>query len=142
MARRVFAMEVERILQNTSRQILTKSRSLKPLFLRSRGDTVYYAVKSGKKQYEVVVKFLDPVTLDCQVKCNCDGWKFQGGEYHAKRNKYLLGNPRGTATKPVKRDPKGKNWVCKHIACVLRELSERQLSKMASRVASRYLKDR
>lgn len=136
------ATTIKTILTNTSDKIISKSKGLKPKQLKSkkpRKRLYTYAVHSGDKVYTVKVRILNPKTLDCQVKCDCKAWVYQGGEYYAKKHSYLYGPAVGTATKPSKRDPKGENWVCKHIASVLNTMGEKQLSKMASRVASMYL---
>ena len=136
------ATTIKTILTNTSDKIISKSQGLKPRQLKSkkpRKKIFTYSVPSGPDIYTVKVKILNPKTLDCQVNCDCKAWVYQGGEYYAKTHSYLYGVPVGTATKPTKRDPKGENWVCKHIACVLNSMTEKQLSKMASRVASVYL---
>lgn len=58
---------------------------------------------------------------DLRVACTCKAWIFQGAEYHAKKNKYLLGKAKGTATAPTMRDPSGENRLCKHAYAVLRD---------------------
>lgn len=135
------ATTIDTILDNTGGSIISKSMGLSPRQLKSkkpRKRLYTYSVQSGEKVYTVKVRILNPKTLDCQVRCNCKAWIYQGGEYHAKKHSYLYGPAVGSASKPSKRDPKGENWVCKHIASVLRELNRKQLSKMANKVASRY----
>ncbi len=57
--------------------------------------------------------------MDIDVGCSCPAWQWLGPEHHAKREDYLDGSPRGTASTPVIRDPQGINRVCKHVAAVL-----------------------
>lgn len=57
--------------------------------------------------------------MDVEFTCSCPGWRWLGPEHHAKREVYLDGSPRGTASVPVIRDPEGINRVCKHVAAVL-----------------------
>jgi hypothetical protein len=57
--------------------------------------------------------------MDIDVACSCPAWQWLGPEHHAKREEYLDGSPRGTASTPVIRDPQGINRVCKHVAAVL-----------------------
>lgn len=57
--------------------------------------------------------------MDLDIKCSCPAWRWQGPEHWAKKEKYLDGSPRGTASIPVIRDPSGVNRVCKHVASVL-----------------------
>lgn len=52
---------------------------------------------------------------DIHVSCSCPYWIYQGPEYHAKQDDYLLGQPEGTATKPTETDPDMNHRVCKHI---------------------------
>ena len=65
---------------------------------------------------------------DLFISCSCEYWKYYGPEHHAKRGGYLYGTPRGTAQKPVIRDPKGTHKLCVHAYAVLRDLFEVELS--------------
>ena len=71
--------------------------------------------------YEVVVEAFDGEgrELDIHLRCSCNYWQYQGPEYHAQKNGYLFGKPRGTASKPDSKDPKGSHKVCKHAYAVL-----------------------
>lgn len=53
------------------------------------------------------------------VSCSCPFWVWQGPEHWAKKGKYLLGNPRGTASSPDVKDPDGTHRVCKHTFAAL-----------------------
>jgi hypothetical protein len=53
------------------------------------------------------------------VNCDCGFWQYQGPEYHAVQKNYLLGKPKGTASKPVEKDPQENNLLCKHTYAVL-----------------------
>lgn len=57
--------------------------------------------------------------LDLDLQCSCPAWRWLGSEHHAKREDYLDGKPRGTASVPVIRDPTGVNRVCKHVFSAL-----------------------
>jgi len=57
---------------------------------------------------------------DIYLSCSCSYWRYQGPEYHALRNNYLYGKPRGTAEKPKQRDPKGSHKLCKHAYAVVK----------------------
>lgn len=57
--------------------------------------------------------------MDIDLSCSCPAWRWLGPEHHSKREEYLDGEPRGTASVPVIRDPQGVNRVCKHVAAVL-----------------------
>jgi hypothetical protein len=58
---------------------------------------------------------------DLYMTCDCNYWQYQGPEYYAKENKYLLGKVRGTAKPPKKRDPESTHKLCKHAYAVLRD---------------------
>lgn len=57
--------------------------------------------------------------MDLDLKCSCPAWRWQGPEHHSKREDYLDGKPRGTASVPVIRDPDNINRVCKHMLAAL-----------------------
>jgi hypothetical protein len=57
--------------------------------------------------------------MDLDMSCSCNAWRWLGSEHHAQREEYLNGEPRGTASVPVIKDPQGINRVCKHVATVL-----------------------
>jgi hypothetical protein len=57
--------------------------------------------------------------MDVTFTCSCNAWRWLGSEYHAKKDTYLDGKPRGTTTVPRIRDPNGVNRVCKHVASVI-----------------------
>jgi len=61
--------------------------------------------------------------MDCKVSCNCPAFLYWGSDYNASEGGYLdksiyypMSKARGRA--PMKRDPFGKNLICKHIAAV------------------------
>lgn len=57
--------------------------------------------------------------MDLAMACSCKFTRWQGPEYHSKREDYLDGKPQGTASVPVIRDPLGINRVCKHVYATL-----------------------
>lgn len=57
--------------------------------------------------------------MDVDLTCSCPAWRWLGPEFHAKKDDYLDGSPRGTASTPDIRDPERINRVCKHAAAVL-----------------------
>ena len=57
--------------------------------------------------------------LQVKVSCTCNFFRWQGPEHHAKLNGYLYGQPRGTASEPVIKDPTKVHYACKHIIAVL-----------------------
>lgn len=138
---RKIALTPEEILSNTNPEIIDRAKSYKPvLFFQNKGTYTYH-VPSADRNYRVIVKVTDPKTKDCKVTCECKYWKYYGCEYHANKHNFLYLYPTGRGTKPKIRDPKNQNWVCKHVASVLREMNTKQLSKMANKVASRYYRN-
>ncbi len=78
---------------------------------------------NSKDFYNVEIKFdkdgrTDLGQLDVQVKCDCPFFVFNGPEYHAKQDAYLLGAPGGTASTPDIRDPERVYYACKHLVAV------------------------
>jgi hypothetical protein len=67
--------------------------------------------------------------MDVDLSCSCQAWRWLGPEHHAKREDYLDGKPRGTASVPVIKDPTGVNRVCKHVAAVLSHTQTWDLGK-------------
>lgn len=57
--------------------------------------------------------------MDLVLSCSCPAWRWLGSEHHSKREDYLDGKPRGTASVPRIKDPTGINRVCKHVAAAL-----------------------
>ena len=60
--------------------------------------------------------------MDLDVSCSCKAWQWLGPEHHSKREDYLDGDLKGTATPPKIKDPTGVNRVCKHVYAVLVKL--------------------
>lgn len=94
----------------------------------------YYSDPSG---HTVNVQLLDdPNTvfdkhdIRAKVNCSCPAFLYYGSQYHLYNDGALYtspGNPpRGLLVAPNKRDPAGKNLVCKHVYVALR----RMLNKM------------
>lgn len=57
--------------------------------------------------------------MDIHFTCSCHAWRWLGSEYHAKKDEYIDGKPRGTASFPKIKDPTGVNRVCKHVSAVI-----------------------
>lgn len=127
------AMTIPEILSQTDKKILGRARGVNPTLKGQEGKVVSYAIK-GSKDYQVDVEFKGN---HVKVRCSCDAFVFQGSEYHANKQKFLYGKARGNLAEPTKRDPEGKNLVCKHIVSVFDQI----LGNSVRRVASRYLFD-
>lgn len=67
-------------------------------------------------------------SMDLRVRCSCPAWEWLGPEHHAKADGYLKGKARGTASKPEIRDIPKRNRVCKHVAAVMQEIKEWDIS--------------
>ena len=74
------------------------------------------AVKLHADRVGNVVKL---TKMHVSMSCSCKAWRWLGSEHHSKREDYLDGRPRGTATPPLIKDPEMKNRVCKHVMAVL-----------------------
>ena len=85
-----------------------------------KGRVFTFAVDcgNGAKQVQAKLSDIDQVSMSC----NCPFWRWNGPEFHAKENSFMLGQPFGTAEAPNVRDPDRKFWMCKHAYAVLRRL--------------------
>lgn len=81
-----------------------------------------YRVTGGSEPHVVSVVDDGEVPRSFNVSCDCLFWQWQGPEHWAKVDDYLLGDPKGTASKPRVKDPKESHRACKHVAAVLRVL--------------------
>jgi len=105
----------------TIKQVLTGlNPSIKPSEKVISGEFLGRGKVSPFQVGEYQVNILLDINNNVFVNCDCGFWQYQGAEYHAKQDGYLLGNPKGTADKPTQRDQSQNNKVCKHILAVLR----------------------
>lgn len=81
-----------------------------------------FGVGCGKGQYTVKAKLND--LRHVALNCSCPYWRWNGPEYHASQNNYLLGNPAGDASTPDVRDPDRQFHLCKHAYSVVARLDE------------------
>ena len=75
---------------------------------------------NGPKTVQASLSDVDKVALSC----NCPFWRYNGPEFHAKHNAYMLGQPFGTAAPPDVRDPDRKYFLCKHAYSVLKRFDD------------------
>jgi hypothetical protein len=73
---------------------------------------------NGPHTVRALLSEVDQVALNC----DCKFWQYNGPEYHAKRQQYMLDPQHGTAAPPDVRDPDRKYWLCKHAYATLRRL--------------------
>lgn len=91
-----------------------------------------YAVDCGNGAKAVKVEGQEAPSIEempLRVACSCPAWQWQGPEHHARQEGYLQGRPRGTASAPRERDPRGQHRVCKHVAAVLGALKRLSLPR-------------
>lgn len=122
------AAKIEDIFKGLDPDVVEKSKDI-TVRLKSHPLPIDwdFIAFSGDKKYEVSVRALtdqDPNAklvkfADVLVSCTCPFWQWQGPEYHAKQREYLFGDPRGTASKPVIKDPENHKYLCKHAYKVL-----------------------
>jgi hypothetical protein len=79
-----------------------------------------FNVTGGKSPHSVkaFLSDIDQVALSC----DCPFWRWNGPEYHAKSDDYMLGQSYGTAGPPNVRDPDREYFLCKHTYAVLKRL--------------------
>lgn len=58
------------------------------------------------------------------LNCSCPFWRWNGPEYNARQNDYLLGQPSGKASPPNVRDPEREFHLCKHAYAVVARMDE------------------
>ena len=85
-----------------------------------RGRVFTFSVNCGSRPHDVRASLTDLEHI--AMNCDCEFWQWNGPEFHAAENAYMLGNPRGTASPPDVRDPDRKYYLCKHTYAVLTRL--------------------
>lgn len=83
----------------------------------ARGRVYTFSVSCGGKPRTVRAALTDLKHI--AMNCSCPFWRWNGPEFHARTNMYLLGQTRGTASPPDVRDPDRIYWLCKHTYAVL-----------------------
>lgn len=125
-------------LQRTSREVKAKLKRVD-----SKTSSWTFEVSGSKGPYQVKVKALpkrvdvkDPRKVDLLVSCSCPFWQWQGPEHWAAQNSYLLGRPRGTASKPVVKDPNKQHGACKHVLAALQMVKGYDIPGRGKKLAS------
>ena len=122
--------------------VISKARAIKPRLQRvdeKNGIYTFQVPSSKGSPYTVRLRpmrkgpTLDIQKLDVLVSCSCPYFQWQGPEHWAKANGFLYGKPRGTASKPDVKDPKGKHWACKHVISVF-DMAERYDYQLSGKV--------
>lgn len=117
------ALKPESLIPRTPDKIKTNAEvcNVRLISYDKRGRIFTFGVACGGKpehQVQAVLSSIDDIALSC----SCPFWKWNGPEYNAKNNNFLLGRPRGTAAPPDVRDPDRQYWVCKHAYASIRRL--------------------
>jgi hypothetical protein len=112
------AMDVDTLLKKTSEDIVRKAQSISIYRPVEKDGVFQYRIQGSKGEAYLVTASLSPL----QVSCSCDFWQWQGPEHHAVQNGYLYGTKKGTAAEPTRKDPDGRNLLCKHAVRCLKDL--------------------
>jgi len=144
------AVKIPEIMSSCGPDIHRRARNI-PIKLRrvdTRNAQWNFDVRGTSGTYKVSVRVVkrranvrDPYKVDVLVACSCPFWQWQGPEHWAKKKGYLLGKPRGTATKPDIKDPKGRHGACKHVLAVFERIKGFALPGSRGKQGSRYLAD-
>ncbi len=118
------ALKPEQITPKTPKNIKENARSVKVSLTSYDPKTKIFTFSANAGNGEKVVQAKLTTISDVAISCNCPYWKYNGPEYHAKHNDYLLNQPSGSATTPDIRDPERKIWLCKHAYAVLKKFDE------------------
>jgi len=144
------ATMIPEIMSSCGPDIHRRSRGI-PIRLRrvdQKNAQWGFDVKGSSGTYKVKVRVIqkrsnvqDPYKVDVLVSCSCPFWRWQGPEHWALKKGYLLGKPRGTASNPDIKDPKGRHGACKHVLAVFERIRGFALPGSRGKQASRYLAD-
>ena len=142
------ATKIKDIRDACSSELRSKANGVKIRLARADGKNslwMFEATGSGGKKYRIRVKAVakgnvrDMKKADILISCTCPYWQWQGPEYYAKKEGYLLGKPHGTASKPDVKDPGGRHKACKHILAVLDRVADYTVPKGKKRASTQYL---
>jgi hypothetical protein len=121
------AATLDEIARRTAQRVHQRARKVGIRLRRAdpqRGIWTFQATGS-KRMHTIRVKGLRKSNVKelrkaaVQVSCSCEFFRWQGPEHWARANRYLYGRPRGTASFPRERDPRGEHWACKHVLAAL-----------------------
>jgi len=134
---RMAAAKIPEILGNTGSSVMARVPrvNIRPgRFSPKTGIWTFAATGEKGERYVIRVKAIRKGNVkslekaSIKVSCSCPYFRWQGPEHWAKVNGYLYGRPKGTASLPVVKDPKGTHWVCKHAAAALQMARKYRLS--------------
>lgn len=127
-ARGKSATTIDQIVDRTDPEVAARAGDVSVKAKRFNPKTGFWTFKcQGSKGEEYTIRlkgikkggFVQLSKAQVQVSCSCNFFRWQGPEHWAKVNGYLYGKPRGTASKPVIKDPPGTHWACKHVLAAL-----------------------
>lgn len=130
------ATTLDQIAQGLSEKVLRRSKNCNVTLKRRDLKNLrwIYSVDAGNGPKVVKMKAIKwhPGVksfgkMDFEFSCSCEAWRWLGPEYHAKREEYIIGKPRGTASTPDIKDPERINRVCKHVAAVITRVRGKSL---------------
>lgn len=147
--RYITAKKISEILEGLDPQIISRSMGLPVRKKRvTKTNIWFWDVTGTENTYRVKLKAVPKnksikrvQSSDVLISCTCPYWRWQGPEHWAKVEGYLYGKPRGTASKPVIKDPQGTHRVCKHVLTVLGRIQRMDLPS-SRKVATAYLAGR
>jgi hypothetical protein len=93
------------------------SCSVSLLSYDKRSKIFSFTVNCGNGRHTVKAKINDMQHI--ALNCSCPFWRWNGPEYHASQNDYLLGAPAGKASPPDVRDSDRQFHLCKHAYSVV-----------------------
>ena len=122
--RRRLALKPEELEPRTPTKIQHNAQGCKVALTsydkKSRIFTFSVNCGHSPRTVQAALSDIDKVALSC----DCPFWRYNGPEFHAKHNAYMLGQPFGTAAPPDIRDPDRKYFLCKHAYSVLKRLDD------------------
>lgn len=118
------AADAFRLLHATGREIRERSKGLAVAARKKAARSRVFSVgdHTVRVGFDLDWEGGDLKGIDIKLACSCPFWRYQGPEYWAKKGNYLLGSPRGKASRPAERDPRGEHRLCKHAVAVLERL--------------------
>lgn len=142
---------IEDLLRNTGQNIIARASEVEispKRFIPEKGFWSFSA-KGSQKSHTVRIKGLGMNQGNIQslnkatvkVSCTCEFFKWQGPEHWAKKEGYLYGKQRGSASTPRIKDPEGNHRVCKHIVAAFNMSEGYVVKPSVSRVAARYIEN-
>ena len=122
--RRMLAMKPEELEPRAPSKIKRNAQSCRVALTsydkKTRIFTFSVDCGHGHRTVQASLSDVDKVALSC----DCPFWRYNGPEFHAAHNSYMLGQPFGTAGPPDVRDPDREYFLCKHAYSVLKRLDD------------------